>query len=90
MNSTEIRKLAAIAPGCTLNFIIDKVVATKLRLSMPPKLYNFSTLSCKNTHCISFLSHHEQVPASFVREENNIFSCIYCGKHHKYGEVRDI
>jgi aspartate carbamoyltransferase len=86
----DIRKLAALAPGCTLNRIKDKIVIQKLRLSMPPKLYNFDKLSCKNKYCISCIDHNEHVPAVFIRKQDTRFSCIYCGKHHQYGEVRDI
>lgn len=90
LDTKHIRQLAALAPGCTLNIIKDGVVEQKLRLSMPPRLYNLDFLSCKNTSCISHSMHKENIPASFQRQEDTCFSCKYCGVHHKYDDVRDV
>jgi aspartate carbamoyltransferase len=40
----KIKKLAAIAPGCTLNFIKKERVVRKLRLNTPPRVYNFDEI----------------------------------------------
>jgi hypothetical protein len=37
----DLKKLAAIAPGCTLNLVRDHRVVKKYRLSMPPRIYGF-------------------------------------------------
>ncbi len=84
----QIRKLAALAPWCTVNRIANQQISQKLRLSMPPKLYNLPQLSCKNHNCISHHSHHENIIAEFVRQEWQQFECVYCGQYHLYHEVR--
>ncbi len=90
ITTKQIRKLAAIAPWCTLNRIKNKKIIQKLRLSMPPKLYDFDYMSCKNTWCISHKSHNEHVPAEFIRNNDNLFVCKYCNNTHEYGEVWDV
>lgn len=90
ITTKQIRKLAAVAPWCTLNRIQNQKVSGKLRLTMPPKLYDFEHMSCKNTWCISHKSHNEHVPAEFIRNIDKLFVCEYCGVTHEYGEVWDI
>jgi aspartate carbamoyltransferase len=85
----QIRKLAALAPWCTVNRIANQYISQKLRLSMPPKLYNLPQLSCQNHNCISHHSHHENIIAEFVRQKWQQFECIYCGQYHLYHEVRN-
>lgn len=89
ISDKQIRQLAALAPWCTINRIIKQQVSQKLRLSMPPKLYNLPQLSCQNHNCISHYSHHENIVAEFVRQEGQQFECIYCGQYHEYHEVRN-
>lgn len=90
LNEKQIRQLAAIAPWCTLNRIHNKKVIEKLRLSMPPRLYNFKDISCKNEECISHRKHEEHVTAEFIRQDQDSFLCIYCGKKHSYKDVWDM
>jgi len=90
ITTKQIRKLAAVAPWCTLNRIQNQKVIEKIRLTMPPKLYDFDQMSCKNSRCISHSSHNEQVPAEFIRNSDNLFVCEYCWVNHEYGEVWDI
>lgn len=89
LSDHEIYQLAALAPGSTYNHIINGQIAHKLRLSTPSFLRDISWISCKNLDCISHLSHHEQVPAEFIRKDNLMFECIYCNKEHQYNEVWD-
>jgi aspartate carbamoyltransferase len=83
----QMKQLAAIAPGSTLNFIRDRRIIRKLRLHMPPKIYNFETISCRNTACISHPSNGESVPAEFYRIAGDIFVCKYCEKPHSFKEI---
>ena len=82
-----IKRLAAVAPGCTLNIIKNGKVAKKYRLSMPPRIYHFDDLQCANDACISHPSQCEGVPAMFLRTEDGKFRCAYCGKVHTYKEI---
>jgi aspartate carbamoyltransferase len=45
-DTTNMKKMAAIAPGCTLNRINDERVTNKYRIYIPPKIYNFREISC--------------------------------------------
>lgn len=83
----QMKQLAAIAPGSTLNIIRDRRVVKKLRLHMPPRIYNFETISCRNPACISHPSNGETVPAEFYRVAGDIFVCKYCEKPHTFKEI---
>ena len=86
----ELKKLAAIAPGCTLNLIRGHKVARKYRLSMPPRIYNFDEISCKNENCISHPKHLEGVPPEFARKDESVFVCRYCEREHQFREIWDV
>lgn len=81
-----IKKLAAVAPGCTLNLIDDEKITKKLRLNTPPKIYGFDEISCNNENCISYPSHNEGVDEEFYRKGNN-FICKYCEQPHSFKEI---
>jgi aspartate carbamoyltransferase len=87
---TELKKLAAVSPGCTLNIIRDRSVRRKYRLSMPPKIYKFSEISCKNTECVTFPGAYQHVQPHFFRTGGETFTCRYCGKRHAYGDIWDL
>lgn len=84
---TSLKRLAALAPGSTLNIIVNGQVKEKYRLHLPPKIYNFNDLSCKNEACISNPEHKENAPACFLRTAGDEFICDYCGKHHTFKEI---
>ena len=86
----KLKKLAAVSPGCTLNLISDASVRRKYRLSMPPKIYKFSQISCKNPECVTFPEAYQHVPPFFYRTGGETFTCRYCGKRHAYGEIWDL
>ncbi len=83
----NMKKLSAIAPGCTLNIIKDKNVIHKYRIHMPPRIYNFKEISCKNESCISHPQHSEKAHTIFYRAEENIFTCGYCETPHKFKKI---
>ncbi len=87
LTKKELKRLAAVAPGCTINTIKDGQVVEKCTLNLPPEIYNFESLSCQNRDCISHASHQEGVPAHFYRVEENSCVCRYCGKHYAIKEV---
>jgi aspartate carbamoyltransferase len=87
LDRKSLKRLAAVAPGCTLNIIKDGKVEKKYRLHMPPRIYNFDDLQCSNDACISNPTQCEGVPAMFYRTEDNMFRCAYCGKTHTFKEI---
>jgi aspartate carbamoyltransferase len=89
-DEAQIKMLGAIAPGCTLNIIKDAKVLKKYRLHMPPRIYNFKEISCKNPKCISFPEHFEKVIPEFYRSESSTFVCKYCEKPHTFYDIWDI
>lgn len=86
----QIKMLAATAPGSTLNIIKDSRVLHKYRLHMPPKVYNFDEISCKNENCISHPSHQEMVWPEFYRADESRFICKYCEKIHEFQDIWDV
>ncbi len=87
---TELKKLAAVSPGCTLNIIKNRSVTRKFRLSMPPKIYNFNEISCRNPECITHPEAFQHVSPHFYRTGGETFTCRYCGRRHAYGDIWDI
>ena len=90
IDPTALKKLAAVSPGCTVNLIEERSVKAKYRLAMPPKIYKFSEISCKNTECVSWPGSYQNVPPYFYGSGGETFTCRYCGKLHDYGDVWDI
>ena len=87
LSRKELKRLAAIAPHCTLNIIKDGKVAKKFRTHMPPRIYNFEDMSCKNEACISNPVNKEGVAAKFYRTNDGGYCCAYCGKVHSFKEI---
>lgn len=87
LNHKEIKRLAAVAPGCTLNIIEDGKVVKKIRTKMPPRIYNFDDLMCTNESCISNDTQSESVGAMFLRTPDGRYSCAYCGRSHSFKEI---
>jgi aspartate carbamoyltransferase len=83
----ELKRLAAVAAGCTLNIIKEGKVVAKYRTHLPPRIYNFDDLACSNEACISHPSHNEGVPARFTRTKDNRYACAYCNSEHNYNEI---
>ena len=89
-NERQIKMLAAIAPGCTLNIIEDSTVRTKYRFHMPPRVYGFKEISCKNENCISRPEFYENVQPEFIRSKGNRFICRYCDQSHSFHDIWDV
>lgn len=83
----DLKRLAAVAPNCTLNIIKDGKVEAKYRTHMPPRIYNFDDLACTNEACISNPAQGEGVPAMFYRTPDGHFACAYCGRFHSFKDI---
>ncbi len=92
----DLKKLAAIAPGCTLNLVKAHKVVKKYRLSMPPRIYGFEEISCKNENCVSAPKNMEGAITEFLRKgdpgktEGARFVCRYCEREHEFRDIWDI
>ncbi len=86
LSKKEIKKLSAIAPNTTVNIIKDSTVKEKYRIKLPPKIYNFDEIQCKNENCITYPKNGENVGASFVRVGDKLV-CEYCETPHEYSEI---
>jgi aspartate carbamoyltransferase len=86
LSESEIKKLAAISPGCTVNIVKKRKVIKKMRAGTPPRIYGFSETSCKYKDCISYPSHMEGVPGEFIRI-NDKYICAYCEKPHHFKDI---
>lgn len=96
-----LKKLAAMAPGSILRVIQDGHVWKEFRLQVPPRIYNFRDISCKNTACVSHSSNmqHEVQPyflrcgvegkVEDSRAAEMAFSCKYCEARHSFWEIWD-
>lgn len=87
LDHKAIKRLAAVAPGCTLNIIENGKVTKKIKTKMPPRIYNFDDLMCTNEACISNDTQSENVCAMFIRTSDNKFRCAYCGRVHSFKEI---
>jgi aspartate carbamoyltransferase len=92
----DLKKLAAIAPGCTLNLVHEHRVVKKYRLSMPPRIYGFDEISCKNELCISHPTSLEGATTEFHRRSERgdpggaKFVCRYCEREHAFRDIWDL
>jgi aspartate carbamoyltransferase len=87
LDRKSLKRLAAVAAGCTLNIIKGGEVVEKYRTHLPPRIYNFDDLACNNDACISHPSHNEGVPAHFERNRDNKYRCVYCEDVHSFQEI---
>lgn len=87
MEQSRLKKLGAIAPGCTINIIKNSEVIHKYNIKMPPRIYNFSEIYCRNPDCISHPSHHEGADVIFNRSGGRMFQCYYCDHTHAFKDI---
>ncbi len=87
LDHKQVKRLAAVAPGCTLNIIENGKVARKFRTSLPPRIYNFDDIMCINEACISNDKQSENVQAMFIKTHDNRYRCAYCGRVHTFKEI---
>ncbi|MCP4148386.1 MAG: aspartate carbamoyltransferase [bacterium] len=84
---SDIKRLAAVTAGCTVNVIQNDTLVRKIRLSSPPRIYKIEGTCCTNLACISHDSHTEHVPPEFIRRDNGLLECVYCGTTHQFKDI---
>ncbi|CAJ1331156.1 unnamed protein product [Effrenium voratum] len=94
-----LKRLAAMAPGSTLKVMKQGSLEREFRLQVPPRVYNFKDISCKNTACVSHASQMQHEVEAFFercrqsgasREEQQdalAFNCKYCETQHTFWEI---
>lgn len=87
LSDSDIRRLAAVTAGCTINFVKDNKVARKLRLTSPPRIYKIKGTGCTNKECVSHHMHWEHVPPEFIRRRDGTLECYYCGHPHRFKDI---
>jgi len=86
LSESEIKRLAAVTPGATLNVVRNGSVDQKLRLSMPARIYGMEALVCANEACISNPGNHEPVGARF-RRTGDRYACEFCDTEYEFTEI---
>ena len=87
LSDREIRKLAAVVPGATVNVIASGEVRRKVRLGHPNRIYGLPELICRNEACITHPINGEQTLPSFRRSLDGYYVCEYCSHKHAFTEV---
>lgn len=96
-----LKKLAAVAPGSILLVIKDNAIWKEFNLEVPPRIYNFKDMSCKNNACVAHPNNmqHEvrqffvRVPLTEFAELSDAsawaFACQYCEHRHSFWDIWD-
>jgi aspartate carbamoyltransferase len=87
LSDSDVRRLAAVTAGCTVNIVKDNKVSRKLRLTSPPRIYKIEGTGCTNNACISHTDHWEHVPTEFIRRSDGTLECFYCSSPHKFKDI---
>jgi len=99
----ELKVLASVAPGCTINCVAGSKVVAKYRLQVPERIYNMPNISCKNKLCVSnprnkqrdVVAYFERVPyyqtsvLPNCEETEFLYVCKYCRWPHVYESIWD-
>jgi len=79
LDDDDLKAIAAVSPGCTVNFIQNAKVVRKLKMKMPGHITGIPGLICTNRDCITRPEHQESVSPIMVRnDEDNNVKCHYC------------
>lgn len=87
----RLKRLAAITPGSILQVVKDSKTLKEFELSVPPRIYNFENISCRNVGCISHPGNMQhEVPPYFLRNismGSMAFACKYCEVRHDFWQI---
>mmetsp|Transcript_56534 Transcript_56534/g.152496 ORF Transcript_56534/g.152496 Transcript_56534/m.152496 type:complete len:599 (-) Transcript_56534:230-2026(-) len=97
----EMKMMASIAPGCTVNAIQSSKVVGKFRLTVPERIYNLPNIACKSKLCIAnpenkqrdVVSYFERVPffeTSALPKNTTadyLYLCRYCRWPHTHADI---
>ncbi len=80
LTDAELRTVASVTPGCTVNIIENGAVSQKLKLSLPARIMDVPGMMCTNNGCISRPEYLESVSPFMLRAGQNRVRCYYCGQ----------
>jgi aspartate carbamoyltransferase catalytic subunit len=83
----ELRAIAAVSPGCTVNSIKGGQVVRKVQLNLPARVAGIPQIECPNKGCITHPDHQESVPPVMVRSSEKSVRCAYCDHVMKSAEM---
>lgn len=89
LDDPEIKMIATIAPGATINDIRDGRVVRKRDLFLPETIENMN-INCTNHRCITRHEYHEHIPMKATRmgpEGNTMVKCFYCNNLMQSNEM---
>jgi aspartate carbamoyltransferase catalytic subunit len=78
LTDDELRAIAAVSPGCTVNFVKEAKVMRKLRMRLPGRVQGIVGMTCTNKGCISRAEHLEAVEPVMVAAGDDKVRCHYC------------
>ncbi|AEX84821.1 aspartate carbamoyltransferase [Marinitoga piezophila KA3] len=90
LTKKEIKKLSAISPNVTVNIIKNARVTEKYRITLPPRVYGFEELRCKNENCISHPNNGEGIKGSFIKNKEGKLVCEFCETPHTFEEIWNV
>lgn len=76
----ELKIVASVSPGCTVNIIEGGSVTGKFKLSLPERVCDVPGMMCTNKGCISRPEYQESVPPRMNKAGDNRVKCYYCGQ----------
>ena len=81
LRDDEVRLIATIAPGATVNDIHAGRVVRKRDLQLPSVVEGLDEMTCTNHRCITRREFSEHIAPKAVRlehDEGNVVKCFYC------------
>jgi len=81
LSDQDLRSVATMAPGATINDIREGRVVRKRDVFLPEMIEGLPGISCTNHRCITRHEYHEHIPVRAARvgpEGQNIVKCHYC------------
>jgi aspartate carbamoyltransferase catalytic subunit len=89
LTEDEIRSVAAVSPGCRINFIKGGQVVRKMQLRLPDRVTGVTQIACPNVGCITHKSHEESVAPMMFRRDEDTVCCAYCDHLMSSAEMFD-
>jgi aspartate carbamoyltransferase regulatory subunit len=90
LSEQELRLIATIAPGATVNDIRERRVARKRELYLPAIVEGLPDMTCTNHRCITRREYHEHVAPRATRiggPSANVVKCYYCNNLMESAEL---
>jgi aspartate carbamoyltransferase catalytic subunit len=78
LTEKELRLIAAVSPGCTVNLVQEAKVVKKLRMRLPALIEDVAGIRCTNKGCITRAEHLEHVKPIMVRFDEHNVRCHFC------------